>query len=166
MDFIEDRIPPSNDTVEPVLVIENQVEAAPSDVITRPELQMDSYASTASAQASLLAFPDKVEAEPSYASVEVPSSQGVKAAVIQVPSLGHDRSSQVRSNTSADNTDTYDTGDWIVAYDACAAISSSPTAIRNDRRLSSSHPLHFSLDCTNLRELLLSVLCTAGLALT
>lgn len=97
-----------------------------------------------------------------------PSSQGVKAAVIQVLSLGHNRSSQVRSNTSADNTDTYDTGDWIVAYDACEAISSSPTAIRNNRRLSSSHPVHFSLDCSNLRELLLccSSHCWADLDLT
>ena len=140
MDFIVDGLPPSGVSVESVSVVENQVDA-PSDVITRPELLLDSYASTASAQASLLAFQDEVEAEPSYASVEVPSSKGVKAAVIQVPSSVYDRSSQVRSNTSADNTDTYDTGQWIVECDACEATSSSPTAIRNGY--------------SNLRELLL-----------
>ena len=132
MDFIVDGLPPSGVSVESVSVVENQVDA-PSDVITRPELLLDSYASTASAQASLLAFQDEVEAEPSYASVEVPSSKGVKAAVIQVPSSVHDRSSQVRSNTSADNTDTYNTGQWIVECDAYEAISSLPTAIINKR---------------------------------
>ena len=66
-------------------------------MITCPELLLDSYAS---------------------ASVEVLSSQGVKAAVIQVPLSGHGRSSQVHSNISADNTDTFNTGDGIVACDA------------------------------------------------
>ena len=56
----------------------------------------------------------------SYASVsvEVLSSQGVEATVIQVPLSGHGRSSQVCSNTPADNTDTFNTGDGIVACDA------------------------------------------------